>query len=141
MIIYNTDNVKMPVFPKRKISNWIKQTAETYEKRVGEVSYIFCSEEKILQINKDYLSHDYITDVITFDYSENKTISGDIFICVEKVRTNATEYKSTFIEELYRVMIHGILHLCGLSDKTAKERANMRKKEFEALTCIIHTIK
>ena len=136
MIIYNTDNVKMPVFPKRKISNWIKQIAETYEKRVGEVSYIFCSEEKILQVNKEYLSHDYITDVITFDYSENKTISGDIFICIETVRSNATEYKSTFIEELYRVMIHGILHLCGLSDKTGKERANMRKKEFEALKII-----
>ena len=137
MIIYNALDIKIPKFPRRNVSNWIKSVAGQFNKRLGDVSFIFCSDEKILEINKNYLSHDYYTDVITFDYSTKEKISGDIFISIETVMSNAKTYHIPFEQELYRVMIHGILHLCGLNDKTHKEKATMRKIENQALLCII----
>jgi rRNA maturation RNase YbeY len=134
MIAYNTIDVKMPVFPKRKISNWIKQEVLKFQKRVGDVTYIFCSDPKILEINNEYLSHDYYTDIITFDYSEGDTISGDLFISIDTVRSNATKFAVSYEEELYRVMIHGILHLCGIDDKTPDARQKMHECEDRALS-------
>ena len=110
--------------------------AHTYGKKIGEIHYIFCDDEKILEINRQFLQHDYYTDIITFDYCEGDTLSGDIFISVDTVTANAKEYSVSFDEELKRVMIHGILHLCGQNDKTADEQQEMRIKENNALRMI-----
>ena len=110
--------------------------AHTYGKKIGEINYIFCDDEKILEINRQFLQHDYYTDIITFDYCEGDTLSGDIFISVDTVTANAKEYSVSFDEELKRVMIHGILHLCGQNDKTADEQQEMRIKENNALRMI-----
>ena len=110
--------------------------AHTYGKKIGEIHYIFCDDEKILEINRQFLQHDYYTDIITFDYCEGDTLSGDIFISVDTVSANAKEYSVSFDEELKRVMIHGILHLCGQNDKTADEQQEMRIKENNALRMI-----
>ena len=137
MILYNAYDVKMPVIPKRKISNWIKQVAAKHQKRVGDITCIFCSDKKILEVNNEYLSHDYFTDIITFDYSEAARISGDMFISIDTVRTNAEKYKVDYRQELYRVIIHGILHLCGIDDKASGARAIMERYENEALACLL----
>jgi len=133
MITYNTEDVKMPVFPKRKTSAWIKRVAALHGKTVGDVAYIFCSDEKILDVNRMYLQHDYYTDIITFDYSEDNMISGDLFISLDTVRTNAEKFAVTYDSELYRVIIHGVLHLCGIDDKAPGARAVMERYENEAL--------
>jgi len=138
MIRYNSNEAKIPAFPRRKISNWIKSVAFSLNRKVGEVSYIFCSDQKILEVNQDFLSHDFYTDVITFDYSSDNIITGDIFISIDTVQSNAIQYKTTFINELYRVIIHGILHLCGMRDKTVKEKELMRKQENVALSSLIN---
>lgn len=133
MIAYYTEDVKMPTFPKRKINAWIKSVANKYKKNVGEIAYIFCSDKKILEVNKQYLQHDYYTDIITFDYCERDVLNGDIFISIETVSSNAEQFRVSFEEELRRILIHGILHLCGQDDKTPALRAEMTKKENEAL--------
>ena len=133
MITYNTEDVKMPVFPKRKTSAWIKRVAALHGKTVGDIAYIFCSDEKILDVNRMYLQHDYYTDIITFDYSEDNMISGDLFISLDTVRTNAEKFAVTYDSELYRVIIHGVLHLCGIDDKAPGARAVMERYENEAL--------
>ena len=133
MITYYSEEIKIPVFPKRKISQWIKQVAGKFGKRVGDISYVFCSDSKIVEVNKEYLNHDYYTDIITFDYSENDVISGDIFISVDTVLTNAEKFGETFNNELYRVVIHGVLHLCGIDDKACGARAIMEGHENDAL--------
>lgn len=107
--------------------------AKLYNRQVGDVSYIFCSDDKILEVNKQYLKHDYFTDVITFDYSENDTISGDIFISLDTVKSNSQKFNTSNEEELLRVIIHGILHLCGLKDKSAEDSKMMTKSENQAL--------
>lgn len=133
MITYNTEDVKMPVFPKRKTSAWIKRVAALHGKTVGDIAYIFCSDEKILDVNRMYLQHDYYTDIITFDYSEDNMISGDLFISLDTIRTNAEKFAVTYDSELYRVIIHGVLHLCGIDDKAPGARAAMERYENEAL--------
>lgn len=133
MISYNVDDVRMPRFAHRFVSNWIKSVAEGYGCQIGEIAYIFCSDPRIFEVNRQYLGHEYFTDIITFDYSEEKKLSGDIFISVDTVASNAKEYGVTFENELMRVMIHGILHLTGQGDKTDKEFRQMKKKENEAL--------
>jgi rRNA maturation RNase YbeY len=133
MITYITDNVKNPLKNKRTINAWIKYVANKYNKKIGEIAYIFCNDEKILEVNKQYLEHDYYTDIITFDYCEGNTLSGDIFISIDTVQSNANEYNVSFEEELYRIIIHGILHLCGQEDKTPETRAEMTLKENDAL--------
>jgi rRNA maturation RNase YbeY len=100
---------------------------------VGDIAYIFCNDEKILEINRQYLGHDYFTDIITFDYDEGDIISGDLFISLDTVRSNAEEQGTNYDEELYRVIIHGILHLCGINDKGPGEREIMEAAENEAL--------
>ncbi len=112
-----------------KIFNKIEFLISNENKIDGELSFIFCSDNYLLGINKNYLKHDFYTDVITFDYCENDIISGDIFISIERIKENAKTFNTTFENELYRVMIHGILHLVGYNDKTDKEQKQMREKE------------
>jgi rRNA maturation RNase YbeY len=133
MITYLSEDIKLPKIEKRKTSKWIQQVALQYGKKINEISFIFCSDNYILQVNKEYLKHDYYTDIITFDYSENDKLSGDIFISVDTVKTNAEKFNQTFEVELHRVIIHGILHLCGQKDKAKEDRAEMTRKENLAL--------
>lgn len=132
-ITYQSDGVKMPTIHKKRITAWIKAVAASYGKKVGEIAYIFCSDEKILEVNRTYLQHDYYTDIITFDYTEGNKISGDLFISLDTVATNAEQFQSTYNEELHRVIIHGILHLCGINDKAPGEREMMEEAENKAL--------
>lgn len=115
-ITYQTEGIKMPDIKKRETTEWIKAVAATYEKRIGEIAYIFCSDEKILEVNRQYLQHDYYTDIITFDYCEGNRLSGDLFISLETVKTNSEQFNTPYEEELHRTIIHGILHLCGIND-------------------------
>ena len=133
MITYHCDGVRMPALRKRDTSSWIRRVAATYGKRVGEIGYMFVSDERILQVNRNYLQHDYYTDIITFDYTEGDTVSGDIVISLDTVRSNAEKYGKSYDEELHRVIIHGILHLCGLHDKAPGEREQMEAAENKAL--------
>ena len=132
-ISYQTDGVKMPAIKKRETTAWIKAVAATYNKKVGEIAYIFCSDEKILEVNKEYLQHDYYTDIITFDYDEGDIISGDLFISLDTVRTNSEQFDTEYDEELHHTIIHGVLHLCGINDKGPGEREIMEAAENKAL--------
>ena len=123
----------MPKIKKRDTSAWIKAVAASYGRKVGEIGYLFVGDEKILEVNREYLGHDYYTDVITFDYDEDDTVSGDIVISLDTVRSNAQLFGKTYEEELYRVIIHGILHLCGINDKGPGEREIMEAAENKAL--------
>ncbi len=114
---------------KKKIREWINNAVHEEDKYTGTLSYIFCSDEYLLSINEMYLKSDYLTDIISFDYTEDKIISGDMLISIDRVKENAKIYKTTFQKELMRVMIHGILHLCGYKDKTEKEKKCMKEKE------------
>ena len=133
MITYQTEDIQMPAIKKRETSEWIKAVAASYGKRVGEIAYIFCSDEKILEVNRQYLEHDYYTDIITFDYTEGNRVSGDLFISLDTVRTNAEQFDQPYERELYRVIIHGVLHLCGINDKGPGEREIMEEAENKAL--------
>jgi len=135
-INYYTEDIKSPPIKKRLVSAWIKTVATLFEKKTGDISYVFCSDKKILKVNKQYLNHDYYTDIITFDYSENKLISGDIFISIDTVKSNSEKYKTPYIEELHRTIIHGILHLCGVNDKGSGEREIMEDYENKALALL-----
>ncbi len=143
MITYTTDGVKMPAIKRRNVSAWIKAVAQTYGKRVGDIGYIFCNDEKILEVNRQYLQHDYYTDIITFDYCDDlvqmgikDTISGDMFISLDTVRTNAAGLGADYNQELHRVIIHGILHLLGINDKGPGEREIMEAAENKALSLL-----
>ena len=136
MITYNADGVKMPNIKKRETSAWIKAVAATYGRKIGEVGYMFVDDKKILEVNNEYLGHDYYTDVITFDYDEGDTVNGDIVISLDTVRTNAELFGKTYEEELHRVIIHGILHLCGINDKGPGEREIMEDNENKALALL-----
>ena len=133
MITYNCENVKMPAIKKRETTAWIRAVAATYKKKVGEVGYLFCDDEHILEVNREYLGHDYYTDIITFDYCEDNVLNGDLVISLDTVRTNAELFHKAYEEELHRVIIHGILHLCGINDKGAGEREIMEAAENKAL--------
>ena len=136
MISYNTVIVKMPAIRRRDTSAWVKAVAASYGKKVGEIAYIFVDDEEILRVNREYLQHDYYTDIITFDYTEGDTISGDLFISLDTVRTNAEQFDKPYEEELHRVIIHGILHLCGINDKGPGEREIMEAAEDKALALL-----
>ncbi len=135
MINYYLDDScpDFPKFKRRDVATWIHTVAAGYGKRIGEVTFVFCNDERILETNRQYLHHDYYTDVITFDYTEQDKISGDIFISIDTVGSNAREFGNPFMEELMRVMIHGILHLCGQDDQTPEQRKTMTEKENKAL--------
>ena len=123
----------MPAIKHRETTAWIKAVAATYGRRVGEIGYMFVDDEKILEVNRQYLGHDYYTDVITFDYDEGMVINGDIVISLDTVRTNAELFNKRYEDELHRVIIHGVLHLCGINDKGPGEREVMEANENKAL--------
>ena len=133
MITYNSENVKFPGIRRRDTTAWIRRVAATYGKHVGEVGYLFCDDEKILEVNREFLNHDYYTDIITFDYDDGDTLNGDIVISLDTVRSNAEQLGKDYDEELHRVIIHGILHLCGQNDKGPGEREQMEAAENRAL--------
>lgn len=133
MITYNTINVRMPRIPRRATSAWVRAVAAAHGRRTGEIAYVFCDDEEILRVNRQYLEHDYYTDIITFDYTEGDVIAGDLFISLDTVRSNAEKFGKDYDEELHRVIIHGILHLCGINDKGPGEREIMEAAENEAL--------
>ena len=133
MITYNAENVKFPKIKRRETTAWIKRVAASYGRKVGEIGYLFCNDEKILEVNREYLQHDYYTDIITFDYDEDDIISGDLVISLDTVKSNAELFHKNYDEELHRVIIHGILHLCGINDKGPGEREIMEAAENKAL--------
>ena len=133
MIHFSTDQVEMPALNQTKIQRWIRAVAADYGFSVGDIHYIFCSDEKELEVNRTFLQHDYYTDVITFDYSTEDVINGDIFISLDTVRSNAEEVGAEFKEELMQIIIHGVLHLTGQADKTPETKAEMTRKENLAL--------
>ena len=134
MITYSSEGVKFPNIKKRETSNWIHRVAESYGKKIGEIGYMFVNDERILEVNREYLGHDYYTDIITFDYDEGNVLNGDLVISLDTVRTNAEQFHKSYEEELHRVIIHGILHLCGLNDKGPGERELMEAAENRALS-------
>lgn len=137
MITYNAEGVKMPKIKKRETTAWIKAVASSYGRKVGEIGYLFVDDEKILEVNNEYLGHNYYTDIITFDYDEDDVINGDLVISLDTVKTNAELFGKTYEEELFRVIIHGILHLCGINDKGPGEREIMEAAENKALAMLV----
>lgn len=123
----------MPQFDKELLHDWIEAVARRFQKSSGDITYIFCNDEKIIEVNRQFLNHDYFTDVITFDYGRPRRISGDIFISLETVASNAQMLDCDYERELRRVVIHGILHLCGVNDKGPGEREIMERYENESL--------
>ena len=133
LITFEAEEVAFPKIKKTELSNWIKSVVEKHQKKTGEIAYLFCDDVKILETNRDYLQHDFYTDIITFDYSIEDTISGDILISLDTVESNSQTFETNFAEELHRVIIHGVLHLCGLNDHTPEEEQLMRDAENDAL--------
>ncbi|MBQ1854126.1 MAG: rRNA maturation RNase YbeY [Prevotella sp.] len=136
MITYNAEGIKMPDIRRRQTTAWIRKVAATHGRKVGEIGYMFVDDERILEVNREYLGHDYYTDIITFDYDEGEIINGDLVISVDTVRTNAAKYGKSYAEELHRVIIHGVLHLCGINDKGPGEREIMEAEEDKALALL-----
>ena len=135
-VIYNIEDVDFQLVSQNLVSSWIEKTIETEGATLGAVSYIFCSDDYLHQMNVEYLNHDTLTDVITFPYNDNP-IEGDIFISIDRVKDNAQDLNIAFNDELHRVMIHGVLHLCGYNDETDEQEAEMRQKEDEYLKKLI----
>jgi rRNA maturation RNase YbeY len=136
MIHFHNEDLAFVLKKKSLLKSWITAVIEKKKRKVGEINFIFCSDEHLLQINKDYLNHNTYTDIITFDYSKDlseKNISGDIFISIERVNENAKKYGKTSENELHRVLIHGVLHLLGYKDKTKQAKAEMTKQEDACL--------
>ena len=123
----------MPALDERKVSRWIKSVAADYGFSIGNINYIFCSDERELAVNREFLGHDYYTDVITFGYSTASTLNGDIFISLDTVRSNAEMVGVAYEQELLRIIIHGVLHLTGQGDKTPETKVVMTEKEEKAL--------
>ena len=133
MLTFNVQDTEMPALDERKTGRWIRAVAADYGFTVGNINYIFCSDERELEVNRQFLGHDYYTDVITFDYSTAATLNGDIFISLDTVRSNAEMVGTSFDEELRRIIIHGVLHLTGQGDKTPETKTEMTEKENRAL--------
>ena len=136
MITYNSINVGLPDIDRQAVTSWIIQVASGYGKKVGDINYVFVDDGEILRINRQFIHHDYYTDHIGFDYTQGNVLSGDTYISLDTVRTNARLFNKTYQEELYRVIIHSILHLCGLEDKSPEERLVMEKAEDAALVLL-----
>ena len=135
-VIYNVEDIDFQLISQDSLSVWIEKTIETEGAILGAVSYIFCSDDYLHQMNVEYLNHDTLTDVITFPYNDNP-IEGDIFISIDRVKDNAQDLNIAFNDELHRVMIHGVLHLCGYTDETDEQESEMRQKEDEYLKILI----
>jgi probable rRNA maturation factor len=137
-IHFEYEDIEAPSFLNQEvISNWLNDIASGYQSKIVNLQYIFCDDEYMLEVNREHLNHDYYTDIITFPYQEGKLVEADILISLESVQENADHYKVTYQEELMRVMVHGLLHVVGFSDKTEEESLKMRKAEDEAIAKII----
>lgn len=134
MIDYCAEDIAMPELNQDIMEQWLTKVADSYKKNLGELCFIFCSDDYILQMNREHLDHDYYTDVITFDYCEDNIISGDLFISLDTVKSNAAKFSESFEREFLRVFIHGVLHLCGFPDKQDDEAIVMREQEEIALS-------
>lgn len=132
-VCFFCEDVDQPPIEKLRIKRWIKKIVEVETFQLGDVSIIFCSDSFLLEMNQSYLNHDFFTDIITFDYTENKRVSGDLFLSIDRVKENAEKFHIQTKEELYRVIIHGILHLVGYKDKSLSEKSRMKEKEDECL--------
>lgn len=132
-IRYINESVEMPDIDFSLVDKWLVSVAATFDKLVGSLTYIFCSDEKIIEVNREFLNHDYFTDIITFDDSRRGMVSGDMFISLDTVRSNAELFNKDYTEELHRVIVHGVLHLCGINDKGPGEREIMEMYENKAL--------
>ena len=133
MISFQSDGVKFPEINIEKTARWLTQVASEYNRTIGNLTYKFCSDEEILRTNRQFLDHDYYTDIITFDYSIGKKVGADIFISLDTVRSNSEELGCDYNTELHRVIVHGLLHLCGIADKTPEQRREMEEAENRAL--------
>jgi len=135
-INFFSEDISFKLSDKKKIKNWIKDLIEKYSYRVGDINYIFTSEDKILEINNQYLNHNYFTDIITFPYTDGQIISADIFISIPTVQSNAESFNESFLNELNRVIVHGVLHLIGFNDNTETENKRMREQENHWLSIL-----
>ncbi|MCM1482929.1 MAG: rRNA maturation RNase YbeY [Muribaculaceae bacterium] len=126
----------MPELDFAAMERWLMAVASAHDRNVGAINYVFCDDEKILEVNRQFISHDYYTDIITFDYSRDDTVSGDVYISLDTVATNAAKYAPSYERELQRVIAHGLLHLCGIDDKGPGEREIMERHEDEALAML-----
>ncbi len=133
-VSFHKESISFRLSDARLLKAWVKQVIETRGKTLGDVTYVFCSDEYLLQMNQEHLQHDYYTDIITFDYTDSETISGDLFISIDRVKDNALKEAVDFNVELRRVMIHGILHLLGLKDKKKDDQKAMRDAENQSLS-------
>ena len=132
-IQFFSDNIPFVLPSKTEVRIWLYRVAKQHKKTIGEISYIFVSDEQLLLMNQQFLQHDTFTDIISFDSTEGSTLSGEFYISIDRVRDNAKSFGVPVRDELHRVMVHGLLHLCGFKDKRAKEVAEMRKQEEKAL--------
>tara|TARA_B100001778_G_scaffold66756_1_gene52620 strand:+ start:926 stop:1342 length:417 start_codon:yes stop_codon:yes gene_type:complete len=132
-VLFHSDGVGFSISNPEKLNAWVVKCLSSFNKNCGEINVIFCNDDYLLSINKTYLNHDYYTDIITFDYSKAESVSGDLYVSVTRVKDNAKKLNLEFNDELYRVIVHGVLHLCGLKDKTKQEKEDMRAKEDEML--------
>jgi len=128
-ISFHNEGTKPKTPSKRLLKAWIKEFVGNHGKKVGELAFVFCSDEKILEVNQNFLQHDYYTDIITFDYCEGEVVAGDIYISVERVVENANFHKVEYTHELLRVLAHGVLHLIGFQDKKESMKAEMTENE------------
>lgn len=132
-IDWEIQNTEMPAIDRPLLERWIVAVAAEHDRIIGALVYIFCDDERIIEVNREFLQHDYYTDIITFDYSRRKLISGDMFISLDTVASNAEQLGVDYADELHRVIIHGVLHLCGINDKGPGEREIMERHENRAL--------
>lgn len=135
-ISFHSEDVDFQLEDEQKTIDWIISTIHQEDKSATEITYVFCSDEYLYQMNLDYLNHDTYTDIITFDYTENSIVSGDIFISIDRVKENAIKFNTTFLNELSRVIIHGVLHLVGYKDRSTEQKQVMRSKEDFYLTLL-----
>ena len=133
MIDFEASGIEKPGLDYARVSLWLESVAQIHDRVVGRLSYLFCDEEEILRVNREFLHHDYYTDIITFDYTIGNKVGADILISLDTVRSNAEELGVSYDEELHRVIVHGLLHLCGIKDKTPEERQTMESAENDAL--------
>ncbi len=133
MITYNSLSIALPNIDQAIVTEWIGRVAESHQRVVGDINYVFCNDEEILDVNRRYLQHDYYTDIITFDYGRGNVLSGDLYISLDTVRSNAELLGKPYDEELHRVLVHGVLHLVGINDKGPGERELMEAAEDAAL--------
>lgn len=133
MIQWTSQDVQFPEIDRELVERWLESVAREHDRLLGPITYIFCSDPKILEVNLEFLSHDYFTDIITFDYTHGRRVSGDLFISLDTVRSNAEKFGAVYNEELHRVIVHGLLHLCGINDKGPGEREIMEAHENQAL--------